>query len=55
MKLSEIVETSSRLSGTRSRLEKMALLGEVLGRASLAEIPLVVSCRVFEFICTTKE
>ncbi len=44
MKLSEIVETSSRLSGTRSRLEKMALLGEVLGRAPLDEVPLVVSC-----------
>src|SRR3989304_4952064 len=44
MKLSEIVETSSRLSRTRSRLEKMALLGEVLGRAPLQEVPLVVSC-----------
>lgn len=44
MKLSEIVETSSRLSATRSRLEKMALLGEVLGRAPLDEVPLVVSC-----------
>ena len=44
MKLKEIVETSSRLSGTRSRLEKMALLGEVLGRAPLDEVPLVVSC-----------
>jgi len=44
MKLSEIVETSSRLSGTRSRLEKMSLLGEVLGGAPLDEVPLVVSC-----------
>jgi len=44
MKLSEIVETSSRLSETRSRLEKMALLGEVLGRAPIDEVPLVVSC-----------
>ncbi len=44
MKLVEIVETSRRLSETRSRLEKMALIGEVLGRAPLDEIPLVVSC-----------
>jgi DNA ligase-1 len=44
MKLREIVEASSRLSSTRSRLEKMALLGEVLGRAPVDEVPLVVSC-----------
>ncbi|MGH9337216.1 MAG: ATP-dependent DNA ligase, partial [Vicinamibacteria bacterium] len=44
MKLLEIVETSNRLAGTRSRLEKMKLLGETLGRASADEIPLVVSC-----------
>jgi len=44
MNLLEIVETSSRLSGTRSRLDKMALLGEVLGRAPLDEVPFVVSC-----------
>jgi len=44
MKLSEIVETSSRLVGTRSRLEKMALLGEVLGRAPLDRVSLLVSC-----------
>jgi DNA ligase 1 len=44
MKLSEIVETSRRLSGTRSRLEKMALIGEVLGKTPLNEVPLVVSC-----------
>ncbi len=43
MNLAEIVETSNRLSATRSRLEKMALLGEVLARAPLAEVPLVVS------------
>jgi DNA ligase-1 len=44
MKLAEIVEASDRLSATRSRLEKMALLGEVLARAPLDEVPLVVSC-----------
>jgi DNA ligase-1 len=44
MRLSEIVETSGRLAETRSRLEKRALLGAVLGRAPLDEIPLVVSC-----------
>jgi DNA ligase-1 len=44
MKLSEIVETSRRLASTRSRLEKIALLGEVLGRTERHEIPLVVSC-----------
>jgi DNA ligase-1 len=44
MKLAEIVETSRRLSGTRSRLEKMALLGDALARAPLDEVPLVVSC-----------
>ena len=44
MNFAEIVETSSRLSGTRSRLEKMGLLGEVLGRSPLDEVPLVVSC-----------
>ena len=44
MKLREIVQASSRLSSTRSRLEKMALLGEVLSRAPVDEVPLVVSC-----------
>jgi DNA ligase-1 len=44
MKLAEIVEASSRLSGTRSRLEKMEVLGEILRRATEEEIPLVVSC-----------
>src|SRR3990172_12481168 len=44
MKLAEIVDPSGRLAGTRSRLEKMSLLGEVLGRAPLEEVPLVVSC-----------
>jgi DNA ligase-1 len=44
MQLSEIVETSRRLTATRSRLEKMALLGEVLGRTPADEVTLVVSC-----------
>jgi len=44
MKLAEIVGTSSRLSETRSRLEKMTLLGEILGRAPVDEVRLVVSC-----------
>ncbi|HEY7697442.1 MAG TPA: ATP-dependent DNA ligase, partial [Vicinamibacteria bacterium] len=44
MKLADIVETSRRLAGTRSRLEKMALLGDALSRAPLEEVPLVVSC-----------
>jgi DNA ligase-1 len=44
MRLTEIVETSGRLAETRSRLEKMALLGAVLARAPLDEVPLVVSC-----------
>ncbi len=32
MRLSELVETSSRVAATRSRLEKMALLGELIRR-----------------------
>jgi DNA ligase-1 len=44
MRLTEIVETSRRLSDTRSRLEKMALLGVVLGRSPVDEVPFVVSC-----------
>jgi DNA ligase-1 len=43
MNLAEIVETSNRLSATRSRLEKMALLGETLARTPSHELPLVVS------------
>ncbi|HJS72669.1 MAG TPA: ATP-dependent DNA ligase, partial [Vicinamibacteria bacterium] len=44
MQLFEIVATSRRLAATRSRLEKMALLGEVLGRTPADEVSLVVSC-----------
>jgi ATP-dependent DNA ligase I len=44
MKLAEIVHTSSALAGTRSRLEKMEILGSVLRRAAASEVALVVSC-----------
>jgi DNA ligase-1 len=43
MRLAEIVECSSRLAGTRSRLEKMELLSSILRRASSGEVSLVVS------------
>jgi len=36
MHLLELVETSRRVSETRSRLEKVALLAEALGRMSSA-------------------
>ena len=38
MHLLELVETSRRVSETRSRLEKVALLAEALARMSSAEI-----------------
>jgi DNA ligase-1 len=44
VKLVEIVECSSRLAATRSRLEKMELLSEILRRAAPAEVSLVVCC-----------
>jgi ATP-dependent DNA ligase I len=43
MKLDEIVRTSKALAGTRSRLEKMELLGNVLHRAAEDEVAFVVS------------
>jgi DNA ligase-1 len=44
MKLVEIVETSSRLGNTRSRLEKMEILAQILVRVSADEISLLVCC-----------
>ena len=43
MHLLELVETSRRVSETRSRLEKVALLAEALGRMSSAEIGVGIS------------
>lgn len=43
MRLSELVETSRRVGETRSRLEKVALLGETLARMSSAEIGVGIS------------
>jgi DNA ligase-1 len=43
MHLLELVETSRRVSETRSRVEKVALLAEALGRMSSAEIGVGIS------------
>lgn len=43
MKLIELVETSSRMGATRSRLKKASHLAELLGKATLGEVPIIVS------------
>ena len=43
MKFAELVETSGRMAATRSRLNKAAYLATLLGKATLDEVPLIVS------------
>ncbi len=43
MKFAELVGTSEQMAATRSRLEKADYLAALLGKASLEEVPLIVS------------